>query len=139
MNPANNYPPFPASVQKALGQEAAQDLESWIKRVIEEAINGLHLPVSAFVARQKINTLMLDRVSNLLMTYEAELRWPENGKPVWHVPIYMTSSSKGRIGCVGGLNVDAQTGEVKFNEADLARIASEAERLVRDFPQNKRG
>ena len=49
---------------------------------------------------------------------------------VWHVPVDLTFPTHGHVGCVGEVDVDARYGEVRYDDALLARMASEAQRLA---------
>jgi hypothetical protein len=92
-------------------------------------ISQIH--ISAFVARQKVNVLMLERVSNLLLAGEPRLTEAPDRGWVWHVPVDLTFPTHGRVGCVGEVEVDACYGEVHYDDALLTQIAHEAEMLAR--------
>jgi hypothetical protein len=85
--------------------------------------------ISAFVARQKVNVLMLEQVSNLLLAGEPALAQTPEGDWRWRVPVDLTFHSHGRVGRVGEIMVDARYGRVYYDDALLARMAVEAERL----------
>lgn len=123
--------PIPQSVVQAIGHEAARDLEQWILKVIAEEAKT-QLPISGFVARQKVNSLLVDRVSDMLLSGDPVLAQRVNGKLVWRVPIYLTAINKGRIGQVGTLDVDVQFGDISFTQNDLLNIANKAEQLARE-------
>jgi len=91
--------------------------------------------ISAFVARQKVNVLMLEQVSNLLLAGEPELRQDANGCWIWRVPVDLTLPSLGRVGRVGEIEVDAQYGEVRYDEVLLSQITEQARRLARQAHQ----
>src|SRR5512136_1430158 len=59
-------PALPDSVRQALGPEAARDLVVWLDQHLLRA-ESAQVPVSALMARQKVNVLMLEHVSNLLL------------------------------------------------------------------------
>jgi len=65
------------------------------------------------LARQKVNVLMLERVSNLLLAGEPRPVQRSGGHRVWQVPVDLAFPSHGRVGCVGKLDVDARYGELK--------------------------
>jgi hypothetical protein len=87
-------------------------------------------PISALVARQKVNVLMLDRVSNLLLAGEPALVELPHGKRAWRVPVDLTFPEKGRVGHVGVIEVGAESGEVRCTEAELARIDAATRQLA---------
>lgn len=121
---------LPETVLQAWGPEAAQDFVAWL----EERLSAEGLPpgvqLSAFVARQKVNVLVLEQVSNLLLAGEPTLVQTSNGSWVWHVPVDLTFPARGRIGSVGEIEVDARYGEVRYSEDLLAQMADQAQRLA---------
>jgi hypothetical protein len=117
---------LPDTVLNALGNEAAQDFTDWLDGRLREASI---VPVSPFMARQKVNVLVLEQVSNLLLANEPELvnighHW------LWRVPVDLTLPGKGRVGRVGILEVDATYGEVRYSDKLLADIEANTERLM---------
>jgi hypothetical protein len=121
---------LPKAVLHAWGTEVAEDFVTWLETRLSEISLSTNVQISAMVARRKINVLMLERVSNLLLANEPALIQLPDKKWVWQVPIDLTCSSSGRIGCVGKIDVDAQYGEVRYSEKLLAEIAHNAEQLV---------
>jgi hypothetical protein len=117
---------LPDTVLNVLGNEAAQDFANWLDgRLREESI----VPVSPFMARQKVNVLLLEQVSNLLLADEPELvhighHW------LWRVPVDLTLPGRGRMGPVGVIEVDAYYGEVRYSDELLVGIEANAERLM---------
>jgi hypothetical protein len=85
------------------------------------------------VARQKVNVLVLTRISNLLLAGEPTLVQKSETEWTWRVPVDLTFPSHGRIGQVGELEVDAQRGEVHYTEGLLAQLQTEAERLADQY------
>ena len=117
---------LPDTVLNAPGNEAAQDFTDWLEGRLREVSN---VPVSPFMARQKVNVLLLEQVSNLLLADEPELvkaahHW------LWQVPVDLTLPGQGRVGRVGVLAVDATYGEVRYSDELLADIEANAERLI---------
>ena len=84
--------------------------------------------ITPFVARQKINVLMLDQVGNLLHGGEPELLVSE--KLYWRVPVLLSTPRRGLVGQVGSIRVDAQTGEVLTDDKLLKDIADHAHQLL---------
>lgn len=96
------------TVLEALGREAAEDFTAWFEERLSRAglLPGVQL--SPFVARQKVNVLVLERVSNLLLANDPQLVQVTEDEYVWRVPVDLTYPKRGRIGCVGELDVDAR-------------------------------
>ena len=118
---------LPETVRKALGPEAARDLATWLEEHLHRADVP---PISALVARQKVNVLTLDRISNLLLADEPALAELPDGKRVWRVPVDLTFPEKGRAGRVGTIEVDAESGEVRCSDTELAQIAEATRQLA---------
>ena len=120
---------LPETVVQAWGAEATKDFAIWLEERLRVA-QFSQVPVSAFVARQKVNVLMLEQVSNLLLADEPKLVETPDGGWIWHVPVDLTFPTQGRVGCVGEVEVDARYGKVHYDDALLTRIANEAQRLA---------
>lgn len=118
---------LPETVRQALGSDAARDLAAWL----EERLRASEVSISAFVARQKVNVLMLEQVSNLLLADEPELIQRADHVWAWRVPIDLTYPSHGRVGRVGEVEVDARHGEVHYTEAMLNQIRDNAHHLAK--------
>lgn len=125
--------PIPETIRQAWGEEVAADFSAWLADVLRGnwkviADSSPHVQVTAAYARRKVNRLMLDCVSYLLLAGEPTLiqadRW------YWRVPIDLTFPSLGRVGCVGEIDVDATSGQVKFTTEALAQIAQTSDHLA---------
>lgn len=129
---------LPDTVQKAWGPEVARDFMTWLDEYVRSEQLVPKVQVSAFVARQKVNVLVLERVSNLLLAGEPRLVQQagkpfdrtQDGRLVWRVPVDLTFPSHGRVGCVGELDVDARYGQVCYTDVLLTQMADEARRLA---------
>jgi hypothetical protein len=121
---------LPETVVQAWGPEVADAFVTWLEERMHTTSFSPQIQVSAFVARQKVNVLMLEQVSNLLLASEPRLEKAPDGGRVWRVPVDLTFPAHGRVGCVGEVDVDACYGEVRYDDALLTRIAREAERLA---------
>jgi len=117
--------PLPETVRQVLGPAAARDLANWL----EQRLQTPDPPISAFVARQKIIVLMLEQISHLLLADDPELVMRADRTWVWRVPIDFTYPSRGRVGRVGEMEVDAQHGEVRYTTADLDRIRMRTQQM----------
>lgn len=126
---------LPETVVQALGSEASRDFITWLEERLPVIQASAQVQISAFVARQKVNVLMLEQVSNLLLAGEPVLEQASDGDWQWRVPVDLTFPEHGRVGRVGEVTVDARYGEVRYDEVNLARIADEAQRLAQQtFP-----
>lgn len=121
---------LPETVRQAWGPEVARDFVAWL----EERLSAEGLPpsvqLSAFVARQKVNVLVLEKVSNLLLAGEPTLAQAADGSWVWRVPVDLTFPARGRVGSVGEIEVDARYGEVRYSEELLTQMADQARHLA---------
>jgi len=120
---------LPETVVQTWGTEVAEDFMVWLEDRLRVA-QVSQAQISAFVARQKVNVLMLERVSNLLLADEPRLVQTPGGGWTWRVPVDLTFPTRGRVGCVGEVDVDARYGKVHYDDGLLARITREAQRLA---------
>jgi hypothetical protein len=123
---------LPDTVLKALGPEAAKDFVSWLETQLGQAGLLPGLQISPFVARQKVNVLVLEQVSNLLLADEPRLIQDASENWIWRVPVDLTYPSRGRVGCAGEIDVDARYGGVRYDEPLLTEIAHKAQQLAKD-------
>lgn len=96
---------------------------------------SLRLEVSAqfnitpFVARQRVNRYLLERVGNLLGSGEPELK--VGTRLIWRVPVLYALPDRGILGEVGYLLLDAQTGELLVEESTpVEELRKNADRLI---------
>ena len=122
---------LPETVLKILGSEAARDFADWLERWLHQVHLNVVTPISALVARQKVNVLMLERVSNLLLADEPVLTELSEGQSVWRVPVDLTFPQRGRVGRVGELDVEARYGEVRYSDDMLTEIGAAATDLAK--------
>lgn len=121
---------LPDTVVEAWGTQASQDFIDWLEERIPVIQTAAQVQISAFVARQKANVLMLEQVSNLLLAGEPVLEHTPEGEWHWRVPIDLTFPGYGRVGKVGEIRVDAHYGNVYYDDALLAQISAAAEQLA---------
>jgi hypothetical protein len=124
---------LPATVSQAWGSQVATDFASWFEQQLSQIRHETHLPISAFVARQKVNVLMLEHVSHMLLAGEPKLIQKSTQEWVWQVPIDLTYPSKGRVGQVGQIEVEAYHGEIQFTAALLTQITTRMEQLAQEI------
>ena len=84
--------------------------------------------ITAFVARQKVTQFVVTRISDQLRGEAPDLHVGE--RLCWSVPVVLTSPSRGALGRVGEILVDAATGEVLADTEAVQRISEDAERLA---------
>lgn len=84
--------------------------------------------LSAEAARREANYWLLENVGNLLRADNLELVLGE--QLVWRVDIVLTSPTRGQIGVVGRLELDAITGEVLADKTLAEELAPRAHALI---------
>ena len=84
--------------------------------------------VSAAVARRKVNAFLATHVGNLLLADDPALTLGD--RIVWRVPVDLTAPPAGRLGRVGEVDVDVESGELLLNEAQIAEIQQRAHHLT---------
>ena len=89
------------------------------------------LNVTPYVARQKVGGLVLSEVGTGIGADEPTLVL-SNKRVVWRVPVFLALPGLGRLGQVGEVDVDAQTGEVLADRPALKRMIDNANRLAPD-------
>lgn len=121
---------LPPQIIRAWGLEAAEAFEHWLDgKLLATQLKSL-VEIPASIARQKINVLMLERVSNLLLANEPQLVELTPDRWVWRVPIDLTFPRYGRVGQVGQLDVDARYGMIHFDDKLLTEISEMAAQLA---------
>jgi hypothetical protein len=84
--------------------------------------------VTAAVARRKVNAFLATHVGNLLLADEPALTLGEH--IVWRVPVDLTAPPEGRLGRVGEVDVDVESGELLLDDAQIEEIKVHARRLA---------
>ncbi len=92
---------------------------------------SITLNITPFVARQKVGGLVLSEVGTGIGADEPTLVL-SNKRVVWRVPVFLALPGLGRLGQVGEVDVDAQTGEVLADRPALKRMIDNANRLAPD-------
>lgn len=87
------------------------------------------LNITAFTARQKVNGLIVDNVGTGLISESPELVISKN-RFIWRVPVILALHGRGRLGQVGTVDVDVQTGELLVDDSLLEGIARTANDLA---------
>jgi hypothetical protein len=93
-----------------------------------------HIEVDAETAQRKVTGWLVSEVGNLLICDTPAL--VIGNRAVWRVPVLLTSPSRGVIGVVGSVDVDAQSGEI-LADADLGRqILKDAHQVAHSTPSS---
>jgi hypothetical protein len=67
-------------------------------------------------------------VGNLLLADDPVLTLAE--RIVWRVPVDLTAPPQGRLGRVGEVDVDVESGELLLDETQIAEIQKRAQRIA---------
>jgi hypothetical protein len=87
------------------------------------------LNITAYAARQKANAYVLNEISYMMHAGEPLLVLADS--VCWRVPIILSQTSRGDVGEVGAIDVDAQTGHLHVSPQLIAEINARAEGLAR--------
>jgi hypothetical protein len=88
--------------------------------------------ITAFVARQKVTGFVIMNVGDRLRGDEPELIVGD--RLAWSVPVVLTSPTRGVVGKVGEVRVDATTGELLVEQDTVQRMSDDADRLAERSP-----
>jgi hypothetical protein len=88
--------------------------------------------ITPFVARQKVTRFVVMEISTQLLGDTPDLVVGE--RLCWSVPVVLTSPTRGVVGQVGAISVDATTGELLVDEDIVQRITEDAHRLAERSP-----
>ena len=80
--------------------------------------------ITPFVARQRVTQFVVTEISSQLRGDTPDLNVGE--RLCWSVPVVLTSPSRGVVGRVGEILVDAVTGELLADAETVRRIADHA-------------
>jgi hypothetical protein len=86
------------------------------KVTFEVKIKG-ELNFTAFAARQQVNHYLIMHVGNLLHAGDPELLVGDSDLAQWDVPVVYSLPSRGTLGTVGHILVDAQNGDLKLKSS----------------------
>jgi hypothetical protein len=88
-----------------------------------------NIQVTAEAARRRVSVFVGNEIADLLHGETPMLVVSETGV-YWRVPVVLSSRSWGRIGQVGTVDVDVETGELRVDEQIVAEIEHNAERFA---------
>ncbi|HSN74149.1 MAG TPA: hypothetical protein VL334_03530 [Anaerolineae bacterium] len=84
--------------------------------------------VSAFSARQKVNSFVLNDISYMMHAGHPELVLAD--RILWRVPVVLSQTSRGDVGQVGQIDVDVETGQLLVTPELVSEIEARAAALV---------
>ena len=93
--------------------------------------------VSAYSARQKVDSFILSEISYMMHAGEPNLVVGESIN--WRVPIILSLASRGNVGEVGTIDVNAQTGQLTTTPQLIAEVTARAEGLAARFASEATG
>ncbi len=88
--------------------------------------------ITPFVARQKVTGFVILEISDRMRGEQPEL--VVGDRLCWAVPVVLTSPSRGVVGKVGEILVDATTGELLVERDAVQRMSDDADRLAERSP-----
>lgn len=84
--------------------------------------------ISAYAARQKVNSFVLSEIS--YMMHAAEPTLVLGDRICWRVPVVLSLTSVGDVGKVGAINVDVESGQMHISSQQIAEIEARAQGLA---------
>ena len=88
--------------------------------------------ITPFVARQKVTGFVILEIGDRMRGDQPEL--VVGDRLCWSVPVVLTSPTRGMIGKVGEIRVDATTGELLVEKDTVQRMSDDADRLAERAP-----
>jgi hypothetical protein len=88
--------------------------------------------ITPFVARQKVTGFVILEIGDRMRGDQPEL--VVGDRLCWSVPVVLTSPSRGVVGKVGEILVDATTGELLVEKDTVQRMSDDADRLAERSP-----
>jgi len=95
---------------------------------IEIRLNA-NIQITPDIACRRVSVFVGNQIADLLHGGPPDLVLRENGV-YWRVPVLLSSRSMGRIGQVGTIDVDVETGELKITSQTIAEIEKHAQRFA---------
>lgn len=84
--------------------------------------------VTHISAQRAVSRFLLDQVGNLL--YGEQPTFVVGERVLWRVPVWIGTPSRGALGQVGSIDVDAQTGEILYTQKLIDGLVANANALV---------
>ena len=91
---------------------------------------SLTLSITAKQAKRKLSRFLLDEVS-LFIGPEEPILVVDGTTVFWRFPLQLTMAKCGRLGPVGSIDVDAESGELQITDEQLMEIKRNARLLAR--------
>ena len=91
---------------------------------------SLTLGITAKQAKRRLSRFLLDEVS-LFIGPEEPILVVDGTTAFWRFPLQLTMAKCGRLGQVGSVDVDAQSGELRITDEQLMEIKRNARLLAR--------
>jgi hypothetical protein len=88
-----------------------------------------NIQVSSEMARRQVSVFVGNHIADLLYGEKPDLVLRENGV-YWRVPVVLSSRSMGRIGPVGVIDVDVETGDLSITNQTISEIEDRAQRFA---------
>ena len=88
--------------------------------------------ISAYAARQKVNSFALSEISYMMHAGEPALVIDERLR--WRVPVILSLTSRGDVGEVGSIDVDVETGQLQVSPQRIAEMNARAHGLALNPP-----
>ena len=89
----------------------------------------VNIKIKAENARRRVTRYVGDYIGDLLYGEKPTLVL-QNQRVFWRVPVVIANGESGRIGQVGAIEVDMETGELIITEALIQEIKQNTHRLV---------
>jgi hypothetical protein len=89
------------------------------------------LNVTPFTARQKVGGVIVSHVGTGVAADQPTLVANQE-RLLWRVPVFLALPGLGRVGELGHIDVDAQTGEILADHAMFKKLIDHAQRLAPD-------
>jgi len=114
----------------ALTQPAQESDQSFISldedKLQLEVKLSLTLGITAEQANRKVTRFLMDEVSLLIHPQTPILVVADQAAIFWRFPLIFSMGPRGKLGQVGEIDVDAQSGELLLNEDMLREIKTHA-------------
>lgn len=101
----------------------------------ERGLLTIKLDVTAVInttseeARRRVSVFVGNEIADLLSAETPDLVW-QHDNAYWRVPVVLSSRSMGRIGQVGFIDVNVETGEPQLTDQTIRRIEENAQRFA---------
>ena len=119
-----NNPAQEIKMPVVLKQPAKLDDQVHIDIRIQAKLN-----VSAYMAQRQVTGYLVDNVSDHLSGETPDLV-VDGERLLWRVPVVLYLTSRGKVGQVGAIDIDAQTGQLQITPALINEIENRARQVA---------